>query len=130
MRITVLTTMAMLSLLSLSGTHNSSVSSASGSVEGFATPDVTRFTSAYTDLSKCGSGMTKKEEKEAEAQGSDIPIRCKAFGGYDLYVYYSACTAEIAAEKGEESIHVATQATILGPLLIGPVGDLFGRFIT
>lgn len=69
-----------------------------------------RFSSAYTDLTKCGSGLTKKEEKEAEAQGSDIPTRCKAYGGYDVYIYYSACTAEITLEKGDETIHIATQA--------------------
>src|ERR1700752_5366471 len=53
----------------------------------------TRFTSAYTTLTKCGSGMTKKEEKEAEAKGSDIPTRCKGYGGYDVYIYYSACSS-------------------------------------
>ena len=68
------------------------------------------FSSAYTDLTKCGSGLTKKEEKEAEEQGSDIPTRCKGYGGYDIYVSYSACTSEISVEKGEASIHLATQA--------------------
>lgn len=70
----------------------------------------TRFSSSYTALTKCGSGMTKKQEKEAEERGSDIPTRCKGYGGYDIYISYSACTSEIRAEKGAESIQLASQA--------------------
>jgi hypothetical protein len=54
--------------------------------------------------------MTKQEEKEAEEHGSDIPTRCKGPGGYDIYIYYSACSSIISADKGEESIPLATQA--------------------
>jgi hypothetical protein len=70
----------------------------------------TRFSSRYTALTKCGSGMTKKEEKEAEEHGSDIPTRCKGFGGYDVYIYYSACSSIITLDRGEETIPLATQA--------------------
>jgi hypothetical protein len=107
MKIRILLIAISLVLLLLVGSHNSSGSSLSyfPTVSG-----PTRFSSAYTDLRKCGSGMTKKEEKEAEAQGSDIPIRCKGFGGYDVYVYFSACTAEITLEKGQERIHLSSQA--------------------
>ncbi len=70
----------------------------------------TRFTSAYTTLTKCGSGMTKKEEKEAEANGSDIPTRCKGYGGYDVYIYYSACSSNFSLDKGDESISLGMQA--------------------
>ncbi len=73
-------------------------------------PGATRFSSAYTALTKCGSGMTKKEEQEAEEHGSDIPTRCKGFGGYDVYVTYSACTSYFSLERGEERIALATQA--------------------
>jgi hypothetical protein len=70
----------------------------------------TRFSSGYTDLTKCGSGMTKKEEREAEARGTDIPTLCKGYGGYNIFVGYSACSSHISADKGEESIPIATQA--------------------
>jgi hypothetical protein len=54
--------------------------------------------------------MTRKEEKEAEKQGSDIPTRCKGPGGYDIYIYYSACASFITAVKGDESISLSMQA--------------------
>lgn len=70
----------------------------------------TKFSSEYTSLTMCGSGMTKKEEKEAEKNGSDIPTRCKGPGGYDIYIYYSACASHFTAVKGEESISLSMQA--------------------
>ncbi len=69
----------------------------------------TRFSSAYTSLTKCGSGMTKKEEKEAEAQGSDIPSHCQGPDGYYLDVSYSACSSSFEVVKGETRINVAMQ---------------------
>ena len=54
--------------------------------------------------------MTKKEEREAEKQGSDIPTRCKGYGGYDVYIYYSACASIFTLTKGEESISLGMQA--------------------
>jgi hypothetical protein len=69
-----------------------------------------RFSSRYTPLTKCGSGLTKKEEKEAEEHGSDIPTRCKGFGGYDVYIYYSACSSIITLDRGDETVPLATQA--------------------
>jgi len=73
-------------------------------------PAPTRFSSAYTTLTRCGSGMTKKEEKEAAQQGSDIPTRCKGYGGYDVYIYYSACSSIFTLDKGDESISLGMQA--------------------
>jgi len=70
----------------------------------------TRFSSRYTTLSGCGSGMTKKEEREAEKLGSDIPTRCKGYGGYDVYIYYSACASIFTLDKGDESISLGMQA--------------------
>jgi hypothetical protein len=68
------------------------------------------FSSRYTALTKCVSGLTKKEEREAEQHGSDIPTRCKGPGGYDINISYSACTSEFSVDKGEESIPFATQS--------------------
>ena len=77
---------------------------------GMCVEAATRFSSGYTALTKCGSGLTKKEEKQAAAQGSDIPTRCKGYGGYDVYIYYSACSSNINLEKGQENIPLAMQA--------------------
>jgi hypothetical protein len=68
------------------------------------------FSSSYTGLTKCGSGMTKKEEREAEKNGQDIPSRCKGHDGYDVYIYYSACASHFSLTKGEENITLGTQA--------------------
>lgn len=47
----------------------------------------TAFTSVYTDLkTECGSGLTPKEEKAAEAAGQDIPAVCKGYGGYEIFI--------------------------------------------
>lgn len=71
-----------------------------------------RFFSRYTSLTGrgCGSGMTKAEEREAEKQGSDLPLRCKGPGGYEISVGYSACSAQISADKGSVSIQLLMQA--------------------
>jgi hypothetical protein len=112
-------------VLSLIGNGNQSAAKApeallselSAVADGPATPAAlrnmaaeTKFSSRYTALTKCGSGMTKKEEKEAEKHGSDIPTRCKGYGGYDVYISYSACTSMITLDRGEESLLLATQA--------------------
>ena len=83
---------------------------ASVSLSARSGPVSTRFTSAYTTLTKCGSGMAKKEEREAEKNGSDIPTRCKGYGGYDVYIYYSACSSIFTLDKGDESISLGMQA--------------------
>jgi hypothetical protein len=54
--------------------------------------------------------MTKKEEREAAERGTDIPSRCKGYGGYNIFIGYSACSSQISAEKGDESITLAMQA--------------------
>ena len=71
----------------------------------------TRFSSVYSTLTNCGSGMTKKEEREAERHGSDIPTRCKGFGGYSVDISYSACSSSFGLVKGEDSISLGMQAT-------------------
>lgn len=79
----------------------------SGSTNRAAPP---RFSSVYSNLTNCPSGLTRKEEKQAEAQGSDIPARCKGFGGYVIDISYSACAANISAARGEANIPLAMQA--------------------
>lgn len=69
-----------------------------------------KFSSSYSPLTNCGSGMTKKEEKEAEQNGSDIPSRCKGFGGYTVDISYSACSSQFSLTKGEENISLGMQA--------------------
>jgi hypothetical protein len=73
-------------------------------------PQTPRFSSSYTTFTKCGSGMTKKEEREAEKQGSDIPTLCKGPAGNDLHIYYSACSSHFEIRNGEDSIPLGTQA--------------------
>jgi hypothetical protein len=75
-----------------------------------ATQGATRFSSVYSALTKCGSGMTKREEREAEKNGSDIPSRCKGFGGYSVDISYSACASNFRLMKGDESIPLGMQA--------------------
>jgi hypothetical protein len=100
MRNSVLLTTITLVLLSLSASSDASMSTAAsiGPISSATVQGLNRFSSAYTGLTKCGSGMTKKEEKEAEAQGSDIPTRCKGLGGYSVYIYYSACSSNFSLE--------------------------------
>lgn len=117
MKIPILLTTIMLVVFSLAGSNNTPITSAGSFVEpapmvprSAAVPGAIRFTSGYTALTKCGSGMTKAEEKEADERGSDIPTRCKGYGGYDVYIYYSACSSHFSLEKGEENFPLATQA--------------------
>lgn len=113
MRIPVLVTGIALALLLLVSGGNLSSSAARSVVAPMPTVSAqgaTRFSSLYSSLTKCGSGMTKKEEKEAEEQGSDIPTRCRGRGGYDVYIYYSACSSNFSLTKGEENISLGMQA--------------------
>lgn len=90
-----------------------SMSSARGFVAppaNLAVQGATRFSSAYSPLTRCGSGMTKKEEREAEKHGSDIPSRCKGFGGYVVDISYSACASIFSLVKGDENIPLGMQA--------------------
>jgi hypothetical protein len=68
------------------------------------------FTSSYSPLTKCGSGMTKKEEREAEKHGQDIPTLCKGYGGYSVSIDYSACASSFRITKGEEDISLGMQS--------------------
>jgi len=68
------------------------------------------FSSSYTPLTKCGSGMTKQEEREAEKHGSDIPSKCKGLAGYAVDISYSACSSSFTLTRGEERISLCMQA--------------------
>jgi hypothetical protein len=113
MRSPALLTAIALLLLSIAGRSNTSTSAAGS----FLAPapvvsaqGATRFSSVYSALTKCGSGMTKKEEREAEKHGSDIPTVCKGYGGYSVDISYSACSSSFSVEKGEERISLGMQA--------------------
>lgn len=106
----IVTTSLMLACLCLVAGATTSTKHLVPTIHPTATQRPVRFSSAYSPLTKCGSGMTKKEEREAEKQGSDIPTRCKGYGGYDVYIYYSACASIFTLTKGEESISLGMQA--------------------
>lgn len=65
------------------------------------------FSSAYTDLNKdC------KDAFKDVGEGQDMPLRCKGYGGYYLYIYYSAWASHINAQmlRNEDvSISLAMQ---------------------
>lgn len=113
MRSLVLLTAIALLLLSLAGGRNTSTSAAESflaPMPGVSVQGATSFSSVYTALTNCGSGMTKKEEREAEKHGSDIPTVCKGYGGYSVDISYSACSASFSLVKGEERIGLAMQS--------------------
>ena len=46
-----------------------------------------KFSSRYTNLkTECRSALTRKEEKEAEERGQDIPSLCKGYGEYEIFL--------------------------------------------
>jgi hypothetical protein len=113
MRSSVLLTAFALLLLSLAGGSNTSTSAAGSflaPMPSVPAQGATRFSSLYSALTKCGSGMTKKEEREAEKHGSDIPTVCKGYGGYSVDISYSACSSSFSLVKGEERIGLGMQA--------------------
>lgn len=71
----------------------------------------TRFTSVYTkNISKCGSGATKREEKEMENRGQDIPTECSGPGGYKLFIGYSCCASYFSVIRGDDQINLFTES--------------------
>ena len=92
MKKSVIVTLVSLSLISVVLAVSSRVShSRSGMV---------KFSSVYTDLNRdCKSALTRREEREAEARGTDIPERCKGYGGYYVEVGYSAMASDLRIYK-------------------------------
>jgi hypothetical protein len=109
MRTTGFLALIILVLVSVNSASVSSTGRLAAARSGAAAQSAPSFSSRYTGLTKCGSGMTKAEEREAEEHGSDIPTRCKGQGGYDVFITYSACASSFSLERGEESIPLGMQ---------------------
>lgn len=70
-----------------------------------------QFSSVYTDLNKdCRNAF------KSVGEGQDMPLRCKGYGGYSIYIYYSAWASHITADptngksmEGNPLIYLATQ---------------------
>lgn len=59
-----------------------------------------KFSSVYTNLkTECRIAVTKQEEKEMEARGSDIPLVCKGYGGYDIFLASHGAMTQISVRK-------------------------------
>jgi hypothetical protein len=99
-----------MSVLLIASTSNSAAVSPIAAPDNATALAATRFSSAYTALTKCGSGMTKKEEREAEKNGSDIPSKCRGLTGYVVDISYSACASNFSLVKGEEEIPLGMQS--------------------
>ena len=106
----VLASIALVALALIAGASTSSANRFVAPGSRAAAQGATRFSSSYTALTKCGSGMTRKEEREAEKNGSDIPSVCKGLGGYVVDISYSACASNFSLVKGEENISLGMQA--------------------
>jgi hypothetical protein len=60
-----------------------------------------KFTSAYTDLNtQCRDAVKEVGE------GQDTPLRCKGYGGYSIYIYYSAANSWLAAETRDRQTSI------------------------
>jgi hypothetical protein len=62
------------------------------------------FSSVYTDLNKeCKNAFKEKDVNE----GSDMPLKCKGYGQYYIYIYYSAWASQINVQmKGNEDVSI------------------------
>lgn len=66
-----------------------------------------RFSSIFTDLTKdCENAFTEVGE------GQDMPLKCKGYGGYYIYISYSAFASHITINtiNGNDSIDLATES--------------------
>ena len=86
------------------------IAAAYPNAQGSSRPAAPTFTSLYTDLNK----ECKAAFKESELNpGSDMPLRCKGYGGYHIYIYYSAWAAHVTIRENKSddvSFFLATQA--------------------
>jgi hypothetical protein len=76
-----------------------------------------KFSSAYTDLkTRCKSALTKKEEKEAEKLGQDIPMVCGGYGGYEIFLASHGAMTQLAVriKTGEEIKNVVQETLYIG----------------
>jgi hypothetical protein len=66
-----------------------------------------RFSSLYTDLNKeCRNAF------KSVGEGQDMPLKCKGYGGYFIYIYYSAWASHIAinTSNNDGTPAIASQA--------------------
>ncbi len=55
-----------------------------------------QFSSVYTDLNtQC------KNAFKSVGEGQDMPLKCKGYGGYFIYIYYSAWASHIAINTSD-----------------------------
>jgi hypothetical protein len=68
------------------------------------------FSSAYTDLNKqC------RDAFKSVGEGQDMPLRCNGYGGYYIYIYYSAWASHINAQlKGRDDVTISLAMQELG----------------
>jgi hypothetical protein len=62
------------------------------------------FTSAYTDLNKDCKGAVKESEL---GDGQDMPLKCKGYGGYYVYIGYGATASNMDVQmEGDDDFKV------------------------
>jgi hypothetical protein len=67
----------------------------------------TRFSSDFTDLTKdC------KDAFREVGEGQDMPLKCRGYGGYYIYISYSAFASHITINpiNGDDNIDLATES--------------------
>lgn len=63
-----------------------------------------KFSSLYTNLNKeCKNAVKESQLNE----GSDMPLKCKGYGGYYIYIYYSAWASQIAVMTNNEETTIS-----------------------
>jgi hypothetical protein len=67
-----------------------------------------KFSSLYTDLkTECKAAM--KLEKGENAEGQDMPLKCKGYGGYEVRIDYSAASSSLRVQPlGDKSVQAIT----------------------
>jgi hypothetical protein len=70
-----------------------------------------KFSSLYTDLkTECKAAIRLKKGENAE--GQDMPLKCKGYGGYEVRIDYSAASSSLRVQplgKSDQSISLGMQ---------------------
>ena len=70
-----------------------------------------KFSSLYTDLkTECKAAIRLKRGENAE--GQDMPLKCKGYGGYEVRIDYSAASSSLRVQplgKSNQSISLGMQ---------------------
>lgn len=82
-----------------------------------------RFSSAYTNLkTQCRSALTRKEEKESEEMGEDIPNLCRGYGGYEIFLgSHGAITQLQFRTKRDDEVRASETMLYSDPIYIRQV---------